>query len=66
MRGLDPHYPHSFLKPYRESLLWNTFSHLLRIMENTDDIITIYVGDKVVKVAKGKTVVKPNNCPQYY
>jgi len=26
---LDPHYPHDkqFLKPYRENLLWNTFSH---------------------------------------
>ena len=35
-------------------------------MENIDDIVTIYVGDKMVKVAKGKTVVKPSNCPQYY
>ena len=35
-------------------------------MENIDDIVTIYVGDKMVKVAKEKTVVKPSNCPQYY
>jgi hypothetical protein len=35
-------------------------------MENTDNNITTYVGDKMVEVAKGKTIVKPSNCPQYY
>ena len=35
-------------------------------MDKTDDIVTIYVGDKMVKVAKEKTVIKPSNCPQYY
>ena len=36
------------------------------IMENTENIVTIYVGDKMVKVAKEKPIVKPGNCPQYY
>lgn len=36
------------------------------IMENTDNNVTIYVGDKMVKVAKEKPIVKPGNCPQYY
>lgn len=35
-------------------------------MDNTNDIITIYVGDKMVKVTKEETVIKPGNCPQYY
>ena len=35
-------------------------------MDNTNDIITIYVGDKMVKVAKEETVIKPGNGPQYY
>ena len=35
-------------------------------MDKTDDIVTIYVGDKMVKVAKEETVIKPGNCPQYY
>ena len=35
-------------------------------MGNIDNIITIYVGDKMVKVVKEEKIIKPGNCPQYY
>lgn len=35
-------------------------------MGNIDNIITIYVGDKMVKVVKEEKIIKPYNCPQYY
>lgn len=35
-------------------------------MDNNENNVTVYVGDKMVKVVKEKTVVKPSNCPQYY
>ena len=35
-------------------------------MDKTDNIITIYVGDKMVKVVKEEIVIRPSNCPQYY
>ena len=43
-----------------------TRSPLFLIMDNNENNVTIYVGDKMVKVAKGKSIVKPSNCPQYY
>ena len=35
-------------------------------MENNDNNVTIYVGDKVVKVVKEEKIVKPGNYPKYY
>jgi len=51
--------------------IWGEFvvKHVLPfflIMDNNENNVTVYVGDKMVKVAKGKQVVKPSNCPQYY
>ena len=43
-----------------------TRSPIILIMDKTDNIITIYVGDKMVKVVKEEIVIRPSNCPQYY
>jgi hypothetical protein len=54
------------LKPYRRICCETRSPNLFRDMENNENNVTIYVGDKMVKVAKEKAVVKPSNCPQYY